>query len=66
MNLEIKCVNVCELFNWCDKLKSKFNQEKKQDYQIVLDVESNLKLYLDELYLFYKKYLMNKLKKIII
>jgi len=37
--------------------------KKKQNYQIVLDVKNNVKLYLDELNLFYKKYLMHKLKK---
>jgi len=31
--------------------------KEKQYYQIVIDVESNIKLYLDELNLFYKKYL---------
>jgi len=29
--------------------------KERQDYQIVFDVESNLKLHLDELDLFYKK-----------
>jgi len=31
--------------------------KEKQEYQIFLDVENNLKLYLDELDLFNKKYL---------
>jgi len=31
--------------------------KEKQIYQIMLDVKSNLKFYLDELNLFYKKYL---------
>jgi len=38
--------------------------KEKQDYQIILNVESNLKLYLDELDLFYKKYLNEQIKKL--
>ena len=40
--------------------------KEKQNYQIALDIESSIKLYLDELYLFYKNYLMNKLENLII
>jgi len=56
-------MKVSEWFDWCDRLKNNFNW-KKQDYQIVVDVESNLKLYLDELDLFYKKYLNELIGKI--
>jgi len=53
VNLEVKFVS--DLIDMIDFKLSLI--EKKQNYQIIFYVESNFKLYLDELDIFYKKYL---------
>ena len=48
-------VKVCDWIDWCDILKKTFNR-KKLDYQNVPIVIGNIKLYINNLKLFYKFY----------
>jgi len=51
----VNFVKVCDWIDWCDILKKTFNR-KKLDYQNVPIVIGNIKLYINNLKLFYKFY----------
>ena len=53
----MKFVKVCDWIHWCDILKKTFNK-KNLNHQNVPNVIGNIKLYMNNLNLFYKFYWM--------